>query len=241
MASKCSSAWPRSPCSGRSWCSGSVAWRPPCSASAVRLTPLTDTNADELIRAVPLLSGHRDAPPAGTGALAGTLLRVSRLADDLPEVAELDLSPVIARPDGVCAVGARVRVSPAPPRDRSCASCAEPAAREACSPTAAIGAVAELSDAWAVAVSGQRCRVWSGGLDGPGRRLPGVWGEWWRFRAPPLAATRWRGSSGGCRPRSGKPIPPRRGAARAGRTGGSRGCAWCCRTGLRRAGRGAGR
>jgi hypothetical protein len=45
------------------------------------------------------------------------LLRVSRLADDLPEVAELDLSPVVAGPDGVCPVGVRVRVSPAEPTD----------------------------------------------------------------------------------------------------------------------------
>jgi acyl-CoA synthetase (NDP forming)/GNAT superfamily N-acetyltransferase len=87
---------------------------------AARLTPLTDTDADELIHAVhaaPLLFGHRGAPPADVGALADTLLRVSRLADDLPEVAELDLNPVIARPDGVFPVDTRVRVSPAEPRD----------------------------------------------------------------------------------------------------------------------------
>jgi acyl-CoA synthetase (NDP forming)/GNAT superfamily N-acetyltransferase len=87
---------------------------------AARLTPLTDTDADELIhtgRAAPLLFGHRDAPRADAGALADTLLRVSRLADDLPEVAELGLNPVIARPDGVFPVDARVRVSPAEPRD----------------------------------------------------------------------------------------------------------------------------
>ena len=87
---------------------------------AARLTPLTDTDADELIhtgRAAPLLFGHRHAPRADAGALADTLLRVSRLADDLPEVAELGLNPVIARPDGVFPVDARVRVSPAEPRD----------------------------------------------------------------------------------------------------------------------------
>jgi hypothetical protein len=49
--------------------------------------------------------------PADTGALADILLRVSRLADDLPEVAELDLNPVIASPEGACAVDARVRVA----------------------------------------------------------------------------------------------------------------------------------
>jgi ATP-grasp domain len=53
----------------------------------------------------------------GPAALAGLLLRVSRLADELPEVAEFDLNPVIATQDGVQAVAARIRVSPARPRD----------------------------------------------------------------------------------------------------------------------------
>ncbi|HTQ91352.1 MAG TPA: acetate--CoA ligase family protein [Streptosporangiaceae bacterium] len=47
----------------------------------------------------------------GAAALRDTLLRVSRLADDLPQVAELDLNPVIVRPDGVIAVDARIRVT----------------------------------------------------------------------------------------------------------------------------------
>jgi acyl-CoA synthetase (NDP forming)/GNAT superfamily N-acetyltransferase len=87
---------------------------------AARLTPLTDTDADELILgtdAAPLLSGAGGAPAADTGALADVLLRVSRLADDLPEVAELELNPVIARPDGVRAAGVRVLVGPAESRD----------------------------------------------------------------------------------------------------------------------------
>jgi acyl-CoA synthetase (NDP forming) len=87
---------------------------------AARLTPLTDIDADDLIRgtdATPLLSGHVGGPPADTRALADVLLRVSRLADDLPEVAEVELNPVIARPDGVTAARARVRVSPAESRD----------------------------------------------------------------------------------------------------------------------------
>jgi acyl-CoA synthetase (NDP forming)/GNAT superfamily N-acetyltransferase len=87
---------------------------------AARLTPLTDIDADELIRSVqaaPLLFGRRGGPPVDVGALADTLLRVSRLADDLPEVVELDLNPVIARADGVHIIDARVRVSPAEPRD----------------------------------------------------------------------------------------------------------------------------
>ena len=85
-----------------------------------RLTPLTDVDAGEMIyavRAAPLLAGRRGTPPADTAALADALLRVSRLADDLPEVSELDLDPVVARPDGVWCVDVRVRISPAEPRD----------------------------------------------------------------------------------------------------------------------------
>ena len=85
-----------------------------------RLTPLTDTDAEQMIHAVhaaPLLAGDRGTPPVDTAALADVLLRVSRLADDLPEVSQLDLNPVIARPDGVCCVDVRVRVSPAESRD----------------------------------------------------------------------------------------------------------------------------
>ena len=84
-----------------------------------RLTPLTDSGAAEMINSVrvaPLLAGHRGTP-ADTAALADALLRVSRLADDLPEVAELDLDPVVVRPDGVWCVDARARISPAEPRD----------------------------------------------------------------------------------------------------------------------------
>jgi acyl-CoA synthetase (NDP forming)/GNAT superfamily N-acetyltransferase len=87
---------------------------------AARLTPLTDADADELIHGVhaaPLLLGHRGSPPVDTAALADVLLRVSRLADDLPEVAELDLNPVIATPGGAQAVDARIRIRPAQPRD----------------------------------------------------------------------------------------------------------------------------
>jgi acyl-CoA synthetase (NDP forming) len=92
---------------------------------AARLTPLTDTDADKLIhciRSAPLLLGHRgSANPEGhaadLAALRDLLLRVSRLADDLPEVTELDLSPVIARPDGVFVVDARIKVRPFQPQD----------------------------------------------------------------------------------------------------------------------------
>jgi acyl-CoA synthetase (NDP forming)/GNAT superfamily N-acetyltransferase len=87
---------------------------------AARLTPLTGADADDLIHGVhaaPLLFGHRGSAPVDTAALKGLLLRVSRLADDLPEVAELDLHPVVATPEGAQVADGRIRVSPARSRD----------------------------------------------------------------------------------------------------------------------------
>ncbi len=87
---------------------------------AARLTPLTDTDADKLIhsiRSAPLLLGHRGRPAADLVALRDLLLRVARLADDLPEVTELDLNPVMARPDGAFVVDARIKVRPFQPQD----------------------------------------------------------------------------------------------------------------------------
>jgi acyl-CoA synthetase (NDP forming)/GNAT superfamily N-acetyltransferase len=87
---------------------------------AARLAPLTEADADTLInsiRSAPLLHGHRGAPAADLVALRDVLLRVSRLTDDLPEITELDLNPVIARPDSAVAVDARIRVTPQAPQD----------------------------------------------------------------------------------------------------------------------------
>jgi len=87
---------------------------------AARLAPLTDSDADELIRSIraaPLLLGRPGAPGVDLAALRDLLLRVSQLADDLPQIAELELSPVFARPDGVQAVDARIRLQAAEPAD----------------------------------------------------------------------------------------------------------------------------
>lgn len=81
---------------------------------AARLAPLTEADAGTLInsiRSAPLLHGHRGAPAADLAALRDVLLRVSRLTDDIPEITELDLNPVIARPDSAVAVDARIRVA----------------------------------------------------------------------------------------------------------------------------------
>ena len=86
---------------------------------AARLAPLTDADADDLIRSAritPLLPGRPGAPAADLAALKDMLLRVSRMADDLPQLAELAL-PAAARPDAVHAVDARARIQAAEPTD----------------------------------------------------------------------------------------------------------------------------
>jgi len=80
-----------------------------------RIAPLTDRDADELLREITharVLHGYRGRPAADVDALREILLRVSWLAEALPEVAELDLNPVMAmQPGKGCrVVDARVRV-----------------------------------------------------------------------------------------------------------------------------------
>jgi acetate---CoA ligase (ADP-forming) len=88
-------------------------------AAQFRLAPLTDADARELVetgKAGRLAAGYRGGPPADAAALVDLLLRLSRLADDHPEIAELDLNPVIGLADGCIAVDARIRLRPAEPR-----------------------------------------------------------------------------------------------------------------------------
>ncbi len=80
-----------------------------------RVLPLTDLDAAELVRSVraaPLLFGYRGSEPVDVAALEALLLRVTRLADDLPEVAELELNPVIVAASGVTVLGATARIAP---------------------------------------------------------------------------------------------------------------------------------
>ncbi|GAB3829087.1 hypothetical protein GCM10027610_015200 [Dactylosporangium cerinum] len=82
---------------------------------ALRLLPLTDRDAARMwrsLRAAALLTGYRGAPPVDTAALEDLLLRLGRLAEDLPDVAELDLNPVLAEPHGCTAVDVKLRLAP---------------------------------------------------------------------------------------------------------------------------------
>jgi acetyl coenzyme A synthetase (ADP forming)-like protein len=82
-----------------------------------RIAPLTDLDAEELVqggKAGRLVRGFRGGSPAAADALVSLLHALSALAVDVPELAELDLNPVLARPDGCVAVDARVRLRTRP-------------------------------------------------------------------------------------------------------------------------------
>lgn len=82
--------------------------------TSVRLAPVSEEEAGEMLdelRAAPLLHGVRGEPAVDLRAVAGAVAALSRLAAELP-LAELEVNPLVARPDGVVAVDARARVNP---------------------------------------------------------------------------------------------------------------------------------
>jgi acyl-CoA synthetase (NDP forming) len=81
---------------------------------AFRLVPMTDRDASRMWRALlaaPLLTGYRGSPRVNTAAVEDLLLRLGRLAEELPEVAELDLNPVLVSSDGVVVIDAKMRLA----------------------------------------------------------------------------------------------------------------------------------
>ncbi|MGC0400492.1 acyl-CoA synthetase (NDP forming)/L-amino acid N-acyltransferase YncA [Streptomyces sp. SAI-126] len=87
---------------------------------AARLAPLTDHDVHDLItapRCAPLLFGAHGNGPVDLKGLEQLLLRLSRMAADLPQLAEADFNPVLATPDGVTVLDARIRLVPSRPQD----------------------------------------------------------------------------------------------------------------------------
>ncbi|MEJ3656325.1 GNAT family N-acetyltransferase [Actinomycetes bacterium KLBMP 9759] len=87
---------------------------------AFRVVPVSDQDAAALVRApraAPLLAGYRGAEPTRLDALEELVLRVGKIAEDLPEVRSLALDPVLASAEGVYVTGARITLGPPPTRD----------------------------------------------------------------------------------------------------------------------------
>ena len=86
-----------------------------------RLAPASRADALSMIEgiaAAEILNGVRGAPAIDKGALAAIIETVSTLAADFPEIAELDLNPILARPGGAVALDVRVLIDLEPPRER---------------------------------------------------------------------------------------------------------------------------
>ena len=82
--------------------------------TAMALPPLDLNLSRDLIartRIAKRLAGYRDRPPAAVDVIAETLVKVSQLIADHPEIRELDINPLIADADGVIALDARVRIA----------------------------------------------------------------------------------------------------------------------------------
>ncbi len=77
------------------------------------VAPLTDVDVRELVRGVraaPRLFGYQGAPRADVAAVEDVVARVSVMADDLPEIASLELYPVVAAEQGVAVLHAAVEL-----------------------------------------------------------------------------------------------------------------------------------
>ncbi|HWE14232.1 MAG TPA: GNAT family N-acetyltransferase [Solirubrobacteraceae bacterium] len=85
---------------------------------AVRIMPLTDIDAAEMIRSLktfPLLDGYGGAPRCDIAAIEDVLQRISAMVQAHPEIDELDCNPLVAGPHGATIVGARIRVAASEP------------------------------------------------------------------------------------------------------------------------------
>jgi hypothetical protein len=65
------------------------------------------------VKAAPLLLGFGGAEPADLAAIEDLLHRLSALTDQVPELVDVELSPILVRPQGLAVVNARARVAPA--------------------------------------------------------------------------------------------------------------------------------
>ena len=77
------------------------------------LCPISDVRAREMIRDIrgyPILQGVRGQAGIDEDHLVEVIQRISQMALDLPEIAEMEINPILAFPDGAVAVDMRLRV-----------------------------------------------------------------------------------------------------------------------------------
>jgi succinyl-CoA synthetase beta subunit len=86
--------------------------------TAVALAPVTQTQAEAMIRSLrvaPVLLGARGRPVVDVAAAAAALAALSRVAAVHPELAEIEVNPLLVTPAGAVALDTRVvRATPTP-------------------------------------------------------------------------------------------------------------------------------
>jgi acyl-CoA synthetase (NDP forming)/RimJ/RimL family protein N-acetyltransferase len=84
-----------------------------------RIPPLTDVDVAELVssvRTAPKLFGHRGARPVDVASLHDVIARIACLAENHPEIAELELNPIVVSEQSAAVLNAEVRLAPDPGR-----------------------------------------------------------------------------------------------------------------------------
>ena len=85
---------------------------------SVKLTPLAEKDAQDMIRSLrtyTIIKGYRGEKPYDEKAMSALIMAVNSMAEDLPEIQEMDLNPVILHNEGLTTVDARIRVGNARP------------------------------------------------------------------------------------------------------------------------------
>ncbi|MCX8208390.1 MAG: acetate--CoA ligase family protein [Sulfolobales archaeon] len=80
---------------------------------SIRITPITEYDAEEMLReikAAQILQGYRGSPPRDRKAIVDIILKVGRLMEEVPEVTDVDLNPVMVFPEGMGAKIADARI-----------------------------------------------------------------------------------------------------------------------------------
>jgi len=84
-----------------------------CEDVSVKLTPLTQRDVDELIESLklyPILTGYRGGVQYDTKSVKDVIARIGALVEEVPQILEMDINPLIVLPQGVKAVDVRIKL-----------------------------------------------------------------------------------------------------------------------------------
>ena len=83
--------------------------------TALRIVPVTVFDAHQMVRSLrssPLLFGYRNTAEVDVAAIEDVVLRIGQLAEEIPELAELDCNPLVASATGALVLDVKLRLEP---------------------------------------------------------------------------------------------------------------------------------